>query len=74
MQILKVGKATVLAAHDMIDLVRKTSGVFVNEAVFATMSSTAGYLSAGLLADVTGHARGSGELSPSPFSGCVQAP
>ena len=63
-----------LAAHDMIDLVRKTSIVFVDEAVFATMSSAAGYVSADLLADVTGHGRGSGELSPWPFSGCAQAP
>jgi hypothetical protein len=34
----------------------------VDEAVFATMSGTAGYVCADLLADVTGHGRGAGEL------------
>jgi hypothetical protein len=52
----------VLAAHDMIDLVRETGIVFVDEAVFATMPSAAGYASTDLLADVTSHGRGSGEL------------
>jgi hypothetical protein len=39
----------------------------VDEAVFATMSSAAGYVRADPVADVTGHGRGSGELSPWPF-------
>src|ERR1035441_1372318 len=59
-QIVEGRSSTVLAAHDMIDLVRETSIVFVDEAVFATMSRAAGYASTDLLANVTSHGRGSG--------------
>jgi phosphoenolpyruvate synthase/pyruvate phosphate dikinase len=41
MQIVEGGSSTVLAAHDMLDLMRETSIVFVDEAVFATMSRAA---------------------------------
>ena len=51
-----------LAAHNMIDLVRKTSIVFVDEAVFAAMSCAEGYAITDPVADVTGHGRGTGEL------------
>lgn len=63
-QVLKIGGTTVLAAHDVIDLMRKTDIVLVDKAVFATMSSAGGYARADLPSDVSGHARGSGELSP----------
>ena len=56
-QILEVGNAAVLAAHDMIYLVRKASIGFVDKAVFATMSSAAGYVSTDLLADIASHGR-----------------
>ena len=42
-----------LAAHDMIDLMRKPSIVFVDEAVLATMFSAARHASADVLTDVT---------------------
>ncbi len=46
-----------LPTYDMIDLMPKTNIVLVDEAVFAPISSAAS------LADVTCHARASGELS-----------
>ena len=51
-----------LAAHDMIDLMRKPGIVFVDEAVLATMFSAARHASADVLTDVTSHGRESGEL------------
>ena len=53
-----------LAAHDVIHLKRKSSVALVDQAVFAPISSAGGYARANLLGDVSGHARGSGELSP----------
>lgn len=73
-QIVEIGRAAVLAANDVIDLVRKTCVFFVEEAIFASIIRAAGYFGAKLLADLTGHAKGSGEPSPSPFSECAPTP
>jgi hypothetical protein len=62
-QIGKVGSATVLPAYDMIHLVGKATIVFMDEAVFATISCAVGYVGTDLLANVTGHGLGSGEPS-----------
>ncbi len=63
-----------LAANDMIDLMKKTRVVFVDKTVLATIFCPTGYFGASPIADFTAHARGSGEPLPLPFLGCVQAP
>jgi hypothetical protein len=45
--------------------------LFGNEAVFATMTDALGYLSAESVANVTGHKKAFGELSPWPSSECA---
>lgn len=66
-QIVEIGRAAVLAADDMIDLVAKPHVVFVDETILATISSPTGYFGAALLIDFTAHAKGSGEPLLWPF-------
>jgi hypothetical protein len=63
-----------LTADYMVDLVWEASIVFRDEAVFATTTGALGYLGAKSVANVTGHKKGFGELSPWPFSGCAPTP
>ena len=72
-QIVEIGRAAVLAANNVIDLVRKTSIVFLDEAVFAAILSAPGYGGAQLLTDITRHETGAGEPSPLPSSECAPA-
>ncbi len=63
-----------LATHDVIDLVREASVVFMDEAVFTTATCASGYVGSEFLADITGHERGFGGPAPLPFLECVLTP
>jgi|GEM_PF-1955895 hypothetical protein len=62
------------AADYVVDLVWEASVVFRYETVFATAAGALGYLGAEFFANVTGHKKGFGELSPWPFSKCAPTP
>ena len=57
-QILKARSSAVFSAHDVVDLVSKTSIVFVDQAVFATIMSPLRYCGSKLPTDITRHVRG----------------
>ena len=61
-------------ANDVVYLLRETGVALVKESVFATVNSALGYFLTERLADITGHKRGSGGLSPSPILECVPVP
>ncbi len=73
-QVVRGGRAAVLATDDTIHLMREAGVVFVDEAVFAPVARAAGYFGSEFLADVTGHGKGSDAPSPSPFSECAPTP
>jgi hypothetical protein len=63
-QILEFGRAAMLTANHVVDLMRETGVVLVNQAVLAATSGAAGYIGSDLLANITRHAPGSAVLSP----------
>ena len=73
-QIIEAGRSAVFTADYVVNLVRESGVVFVNEAILTAIFSAARNVGADLPANVTGHAGAAGELLPSPFSRCVQAP
>ena len=54
-QVVQGGGASVLAADDMVDLMRETGVIFMDEAVFATVVCAVGDFGSQSLADFTGH-------------------
>ena len=63
-----------LAADDMVNLVRKGGIVFVNKAVLAAMIRALRYLGAKKAANVTRHDEAVAWPWLLPFSGCARAP
>ncbi len=59
-QVVRDGEPALLATDDMISLVREAGVVFMDEAIFAAVLRTAGYLGSEFLADITSHERGFG--------------
>lgn len=55
-QVVALRRAAMLAANDMINLVRKTCVVLVDKAILATIVRAVSYCGTQLIADVTGHA------------------
>lgn len=68
------GGTAVLVTDDVVDLVREASRVFMDEAVFATVSGAPGQVGSEFLADITGHERGFGGPALLPFLECVLTP
>jgi hypothetical protein len=64
----------VLATDDVVDLMREAGILFMNEAIFATVTRALGYVAPEFLTDFTGHERGFGGPAPWPFLGCVLTP
>ena len=57
-----------LAADYMVDLMRETGVLLMDQAVFAAIVGAGGYFSPELPTDITGHTKGFGEPAPLPFS------
>src|ERR1700690_2845883 len=68
------GISTMFPANDVVYLAGKPGITLVKETVFATVTSALGYFLSERLADITGHKRGSGGLSPSPSLKCAPVP
>lgn len=63
-----------LAAEDVVNLVRETDVVFTDEAILATLTRPLGHLGSQFLVDITRHERGFGGPGPLPFLECVLSP
>ena len=63
-----------LAAEDVVNLVRETSVLFVDEAILAALARSPGHFGSQFVVDISGHKRGFGAPAPWPFSGCAPAP
>jgi hypothetical protein len=61
-------------AHDVIDLMRKSGVLLLDEAVFVAVTRAPGYFGTKFAADITGHRKGFGEPAPLPSSGYVPVP
>ena len=73
-QVAGAGKAAMFPAHDVIDLMRKSGVLLMDEAVFVAVTRAPGYFGTKFAADITGHRKGFGEPAPLPSSGYVPVP
>ena len=63
-----------LTAEDVVDFVRKTCVILMDETVFAAVIRSQRNFGSELLTDVTGHGRAFVEPAPWPFSECAPTP
>ena len=63
-----------LAAEDVVNLVRETDVIFMDEAILATLTCPLGHRGSQFLVDITRHGRGFGGPAPLPFLECVLSP
>ena len=68
------GRTAVLAADDVVNLVRETSVIFMDETELAAPPRPLGHFGSQFLVDIASHERGFGGPVPWPFLGCAPIP
>ena len=63
-----------LAAEDVVNLVREARVVFVDQAILAAFARPLGHLGSKFVVDVTRHEKGSAAPAPWPSLGCALTP